>query len=105
MLGALSWKHQALKTLFVRANPLLYVGAVVMLVAYIANQRLNSGEGWLYETDALISSMMGLCMLNVCYSLGHKWLNSHSPQIMYLVNASLFIYLVHHPLTLLYGIL
>ncbi|WP_367143171.1 glucans biosynthesis protein MdoC [Pantoea stewartii] len=104
MLGALSWKHQALKTLFVRANPLLYVGAVVMLVAYIANQRLNSGEGWLYETDALISSMMGLCMLNVCYSLGHKWLNSHSPQIMYLVNASLFIYLVHHPLTLLYGI-
>jgi hypothetical protein len=47
---------------------------------------------------------MGLCMLNVCFSFGHKLLNSHSPRIMYLVNASLFIYLVHHPLTILYGI-
>jgi hypothetical protein len=43
-------------------------------------------------------------MLNVCFSFGHKLLNSHSPRIMYLVNASLFIYLVHHPLTILYGI-
>ncbi|MGX9276747.1 glucans biosynthesis protein MdoC [Pantoea ananatis] len=104
MLGALSWKHQALKQLFVRMNPVLFIGAVLLLVAYIVNQRTSSGEGWLYELDALISSMMGLCMLNVCYSLGHKLLNSHSPGIMYLVNASLFIYLVHHPLTLLYGI-
>ncbi|MCH9296518.1 glucans biosynthesis protein MdoC [Pantoea allii] len=104
MLGALSWKHQALKKLFVRVNPVLFIGAVLLLVAYIVNQRTSSGEGWLYELDALISSMMGLCMLNVCYSLGHKLLNSHSPRIMYLVNASLFIYLVHHPLTLLYGI-
>ena len=38
------------------------------------------------------------------FSFGHKLLNSHSPRIMYLVNASLFIYLVHHPLTILYGI-
>ncbi|MDJ0033084.1 glucans biosynthesis protein MdoC [Pantoea ananatis] len=104
MLGALSWKHQALKQLFVRVNPVLFIGAVLLLVAYIVNQRTSSGEGWLYELDALISSMMGLCMLNVCYSLGHKLLNSHSPGITYLVNASLFIYLVHHPLTLLYGI-
>jgi glucan biosynthesis protein C len=104
MLGALSWKHQALKQLFVRVNPVLFIGTVLLLVAYIVNQRTSSGEGWLYELDALISSMMGLCMLNVCYSLGHKLLNSHSPGIMYLVNASLFIYLVHHPLTLLYGI-
>lgn len=104
MLGALSWKHQALKQLFVRVNPVLFIGAVLLLVAYIVNQRTSSGEGWLYELDALISSMMGLCMLNVCYSLGHKLLNSHSPGIMYLVNASLFIYLVHHPLTLVYGI-
>ncbi|NCU09362.1 glucans biosynthesis protein MdoC [Pantoea ananatis] len=104
MLGALSWKHQALKQLFVRVNPVLFIGAVLLLVAYIVNQRTSSGEGWLYELDALISSMIGLCMLNVCYSLGHKLLNSHSPGITYLVNASLFIYLVHHPLTLLYGI-
>lgn len=104
MLGALAWKHPPLKQLFVRFNPVMWVGAVVMFVAYCTNQRLSSGDGWLYELDAIITMLMGLCMLNVCFCFGHKLLNSHSPRIMYLVNASLFIYLVHHPLTLLYGI-
>ena len=104
MLGALAWKHPALKTLFVRFNPLMFGGALIMFFIYMANQRFSSGEGWLYELDALITTLMGLCMLNVCFCFGHKWLNSHSPRIIYLVNASLFIYLVHHPLTLLYGI-
>ncbi|ORM64576.1 glucans biosynthesis protein MdoC [Pantoea rodasii] len=104
MLGALAWKHQALKALFIRFNPVMCFGSIVVFVAYSLNQRFSSGEGWLYELDAIISIMMGLCMLNVCFSFGHKLLNSHSPRIMYLVNASLFIYLVHHPLTILYGI-
>ncbi len=104
MLGALSWKHQALKALFVRFSPVMWAGAVVMFIAYSLNQRYSSGEGWLYEIDMIVSTLMGLCMLNVCFSFGHKLLNSHSPRIMYLVNASLFIYLVHHPLTILYGI-
>ena len=104
MLGALAWKHPPLKALFVRFNPLMCCGAVVTFIAYMLNQRYSSGEGWLYEIDALISTLMGLCMLNLCFSFGHKMLNSHSPRILYLVNASLFIYLVHHPLTLLYGI-
>jgi glucan biosynthesis protein C len=104
MLGALSWKHQALKALFVRFNPVMCFGAIAVFIAYSLNQRYSSGEGWLYEIDMIISTLMGLCMLNVCFSFGHKLLNSHSPRIMYLVNASLFIYLVHHPLTILYGI-
>ncbi|ADU68755.1 glucans biosynthesis protein MdoC [Pantoea sp. At-9b] len=104
MLGALSWKHQALKALFVRFNPVMCFGAIAVFVAYSLNQRFSSGDGWLYEIDNVISTLMGLCMLNVCFCFGHKLLNSHSPRIMYLVNASLFIYLVHHPLTLLYGI-
>lgn len=104
MLGALAWKHPPLKTLFNRFNPLMHGGAVITFIAYMLNQRFSSGEGWLYEIDALISTLMGLCMLNVCFCFGHKLLNAHSPRILYLVNASLFIYLVHHPLTLLYGI-
>ncbi len=104
MLGALCWKHPALKALFIRFNPVMCFGAIGVFVAYSLNQRYSSGEGWLYEIDALVSTLMGLCMLNVCFSIGHRLLNSHSPRIMYLVNASLFIYLVHHPLTLLYGI-
>ncbi|MDO6409613.1 MAG: glucans biosynthesis protein MdoC [Pantoea sp.] len=104
MLGALSWKHPPLKALFVRFNPVMCFGAIAVFVAYSLNQRFSSGDGWLYEIDNVISTLMGLCMLNVCFCFGHKLLNSHSPRIMYLVNASLFIYLVHHPLTLLYGI-
>lgn len=104
MLGALSWKHPPLKALFVRFNPLICFGTLPVFVAYYLNQRYGSGDAWLYETDMLLSTLMGICMLNVCYSFGHRLLNSHSPMIIYLVNASLFIYLVHHPLTLLYGI-
>jgi len=104
MLGALSWKHPPLKALFVRFNPLICFGTVPVFIAYYLNQRYGNGDGWLYETDMLLSTLMGVCMLNVCYSVGHRLLNSHSPRIVYLVNASLFIYLVHHPLTILYGI-
>lgn len=42
-------------------------------------------------------------MTDVVYSLGHRLLDFPSARINYLVNASLFIYLVHHPLTLFYG--
>lgn len=104
MLGALAWKHPPLKALFVRFNLRIHLLALIAFGLYIANQRYSSGEGWLYELDAMISILMGLCMVNVVFSFGHKLLNAHSPRITYLVNASLFIYLVHHPLTLLYGI-
>lgn len=104
MLGALAWKHPPLKALFVRFNPVMGFGAIAVFIAYRLNLVYSNGGGWLYELDAIISTLMGLCMLNVCFSTGHKLLNSHSSRIMYLVNASLFIYLVHHPLTILYGI-
>jgi hypothetical protein len=47
--------------------------------------------------------VLGLWMVNVVFSLGHRLLNFQSARVTYFVNASLFIYLVHHPLTLLYG--
>ncbi len=34
------------------------------------------------------------------FSFGHRLLNFQSARVTYFVNASLFIYLVHHPLTL-----
>ena len=36
-------------------------------------------------------------------TLGHRLLNFQSARVTYFVNASLFIYLVHHPLTLFFG--
>ncbi|MEW5287750.1 glucans biosynthesis protein MdoC [Erwinia papayae] len=104
ILGAMAWKYPALKALFVKPVPWTFIGSAVAFVAYVANQTWNKGEGWLYEIDAVVSMMMGLWMVNVVFSLGHRLLNSHSPRVTYLVNASLFIYLVHHPLTILYGI-
>lgn len=104
MLGAMAWKYPAIKALFVKPNPWTFVGAALAFAAYVANLKWSSGEGWMYELDAVCSMMMGLWMVNVVFSFGHRLLNSHSPRVTYLVNSSLFIYLVHHPLTILYGI-
>nr|MBA2814866.1 Glucans biosynthesis protein C [Candidatus Pantoea persica] len=76
----------ALKQLFVRFNPVMCFGAIGVFIAYSLNQRYSSGDGWLYEIDALITTLMGLCMLNVCFCVGHRLLNAYSPRIMYLVN-------------------
>jgi hypothetical protein len=43
-------------------------------------------------------------MVNVVFALGHRLLNFKSSRVTYFVNASLFIYLVHHPLTLSSGL-
>lgn len=42
-------------------------------------------------------------MTHLVCSFGHSLLNYRSPRISYLVNAPLFIYLVHHPLNIIYG--
>jgi len=104
ILGAMAWKHPAIKALLIKPVPWTFIGSALAFAAYVANQTWSKGEGWLYEIDAVVSMMMGLWMVNVVFSLGHRLLNSHSPRVTYLVNASLFIYLVHHPLTILYGI-
>ncbi|CAK9884650.1 MAG: Glucans biosynthesis protein C [Candidatus Erwinia impunctatus] len=104
ILGALAWQYPAIKALFVRPQPGPFIGAIAAYLAYIANLAWNKGNGWLYEIDTVISMLMGLWMVNIVFSLGYRLLNSHSPRVSYLVNASLFIYLVHHPLTLLFGI-
>lgn len=104
VLGAMTWKYPAIKTHFIKPIPWTFIGSAVAFAAYVANQTWNKDESWLYEIDAVVSMMMGLWMVNVVFSLGHRLLNTHSPRVTYLVNASLFIYLVHHPLTILYGI-
>ncbi len=104
VLGALTWKYAAVKTLLVRINPQIVLASAVLFVAYIANQAWNRDGGWMYDLDGLISMQTGLLMTNVVFSLSYRFLNLHSSWINYLVRASLFIYLVHHPLILLYGI-
>ncbi|EOC1347384.1 glucans biosynthesis protein MdoC [Cronobacter turicensis] len=103
ILGALAFKHAALKNRFTTFSPGCALGAAGAFVAYLLNQRYGSGDAWMYETDNVISMLMGLWMVNVVFSLGHRLLNFKSARVTYFVNASLFIYLVHHPLTLFFG--
>ncbi|EOE6916198.1 glucans biosynthesis protein MdoC [Cronobacter turicensis] len=103
ILGALAFKHASLKNRFTTFSPGCALGAAAAFVAYLLNQRYGSGDAWMYETDNVISMLMGLWMVNVVFSLGHRLLNFKSARVTYFVNASLFIYLVHHPLTLFFG--
>lgn len=103
ILGALAFKHQNIKQLFIQPSRGCTLGAAAAFVAYLANQRYGSGDAWMYETEYVITMVLGLCMVNVVFSLGYRLLNFQSARVTYFVNASLFIYLVHHPLTLFYG--
>lgn len=103
MLGALTFKRESLKTLFTTPSRWSLVGATFAFAAYLLNQRYGRGDAWMYETESVITMLMGLWMVNVVFSLGYKMLNFKSARVTYFVNASLFIYLVHHPLTLFFG--
>ncbi len=103
ILGALAFIHPDLKARFTTPPRGCTLGAAVAFIAYLLNQRYGSGDAWMYETESVITMVMGLWMVNVVFSLGHRLLNFQSARVTYFVNASLFIYLVHHPLTLFFG--
>lgn len=103
LLGALIFKNAQLKAQFIAPSRGCQAGAALAFIAYLLNQHYGSGDLWLYETESVITMVLGLWMVNVVFSFGHRFLNGHSARITYFVNASLFIYLVHHPLTLVYG--
>jgi len=103
LLGALTFIGPRLKDLFTTPSPACLLGSALAFCAYLLNQRYGSGDAWMYETESVITMVMGLWMVNVVFSLGHRLLNFQSSRVTYFVNASLFIYLVHHPLTLFYG--
>ncbi|EDE9519991.1 glucans biosynthesis protein MdoC [Salmonella enterica] len=103
ILGALVFIHPELKARFTTPSRGCALGAAAAFIAYLLNQRYGSGDAWMYETESVITMVMGLWMVNVVFSLGHRLLNFQSARVTYFVNASLFIYLVHHPLTLFFG--
>ena len=103
LLGALAFISPQLKALFTTPSRGCTLAAALAFIAYLVNQRYGSGDAWMYETEYVITMVMGLWMVNVVFSLGHRLLNFQSARVTYFVNASLFIYLVHHPLTLFFG--
>ena len=103
MLGALAFINPRLKSLFLTPSPACIAGSLLGFSAYLLNQHYGSGDAWMYETESVITMLLGVWMVNVVFSLGYRLLNFQSSRVSYFVNASLFIYLVHHPLTLLFG--
>ncbi|WP_145595284.1 glucans biosynthesis protein MdoC [Yersinia aleksiciae] len=103
LLGAYSFIYSPLKQIFLTFSPGALFASILLFAAYYVNQHTNSAEFFAFELDLIIKALMGVTMTNLVFSLGYKLLNYPSPRITYLVNASLFIYLVHHPLTLIYG--
>ncbi|MDN0093315.1 glucans biosynthesis protein MdoC [Yersinia rohdei] len=103
LIGAYSFIYPPLKQVFITFSPAALVASVLLFCAYYLNQHINTNAFFSFELDLIIKALMGVTMTNVVYSLGYRLLNYPSPKVTYLVNASLFIYLVHHPLTLIYG--
>ena len=103
LLGAYSFIYPPLKQVFLTFSPGALAASLLLFGAYYLNQHFNTAEFFAFELDLIIKALIGVTMTNVVYSLGHRLLNYPSGRITYLVNASLFIYLVHHPLTLIYG--
>ncbi|MBB1199737.1 glucans biosynthesis protein MdoC [Enterobacteriaceae bacterium 89] len=103
ILGAQAFVNPRLKEVFTTPSPWCVFAAVLGFIAYILNQHYGSGDAWMYETEYVITMVLGLLMVNVVFAFGYRMLNFKSARVTYFVNASLFIYLVHHPLTLLYG--
>lgn len=103
IVGAYAFKYPWLKAVFLKPSWPAVLGSLLLFVAYMLNQKLLADSSNMYELEIVIKSVLGVLMANVVFSFGHALLDFQSPRITYLVNASLFIYLVHHPLTLIYG--
>ncbi|WP_029988324.1 MULTISPECIES: glucans biosynthesis protein MdoC [unclassified Serratia (in: enterobacteria)] len=103
IVGAYAFKYPWLKAVFLKPSWPAVLGSLLLFVAYMLNQKLLADSSFMFELEIVIKSVLGVLMANVVFSFGHALLDFQSPRITYLVNASLFIYLVHHPLTLIYG--
>jgi glucan biosynthesis protein C len=102
-IGACTYKFASLKSMFLKPSVPACVVSILLFAAYMFNQHVNTPQLYSMEIDAIITSLLGILMVNVVFSFSHYVLNFQSPFITYLVNASLFVYLIHHPLTLIYG--
>ena len=90
VLGAQTFINPRLKAMFTTPSPWC-AAALLGFIAYRLNQQYGSGDGWMYETESVITMVLGLWMVNGL-SLGHRLLNFQSARVTYFVNASLFIY-------------
>ncbi|ENR2297861.1 glucans biosynthesis protein MdoC, partial [Escherichia coli] len=81
ILGALAFIFPHLKALFTTPSRGCTLAAALAFVAYLLNQRYGSGDAWMYETESVITMVLGLWMVNVVFSFGHRLLNFQSARV------------------------
>lgn len=103
LLGALSFANAAHKSNLTRIS--LPDGLLTLLVVglYLLNENTRAFGGHAFSVQLFLLFIIGLMMTKAVLTMGHRLLNRESRVVTYFVTASLFIYLVHHPLTILYG--
>ena len=70
ILGAQTFINARLKTMFTTPSPWCFVAALLGFIAYRLNQQYGSGDGWMYETEYVITMVLGLWMVNAIYLPG-----------------------------------
>ncbi|RDU13353.1 glucan biosynthesis protein C, partial [Citrobacter freundii] len=74
-----------LNALFTTPSRGCTLGAACAFVAYLFNPRYGNGDDWMYVTEDCITMVMGLWMVNVVLSLGHRLLNFQAARVTYFV--------------------
>lgn len=103
LLGALSFTHSEHKSNLTRLT--LPDGLLTLFVVglFLLNENTRTFGEYAFSVQLFLLFIIGLMMTKAVLALGHRLLNRESRVVTYFVTASLFIYLVHHPLTILYG--
>lgn len=103
LLGVLAFVYPGYKESLLRLSMLDSVFAVMFIGLYILNENSAHFAPYQLNMQFFLLFPIGFFMSKVVLALGEHLLNRESPIITYFVGASLFIYLVHHPLTIVYG--
>ncbi|WP_262488219.1 glucans biosynthesis protein MdoC [Hafnia alvei] len=103
LLGAVAFVHIKHKENITRVSFSDGLIAAASVGLYLLNENTQVFAPLQLSVQFCLIFIIGLTMTKVVLTLGHRLLNRESRGVTYFVGASLFIYLVHHPLTIIYG--
>lgn len=103
LLGAVAFVHIKHKENITRVSFIDGLIAAASVGLYLLNENTQVFAPLQLSVQFCLIFIIGLTMTKVVLTLGHRLLNRESRGVTYFVGASLFIYLVHHPLTIIYG--
>lgn len=103
LLGVFAFLYPRYKENLLRLSSLDILFSMVFIGLYVLNENSEHFAPYQLNMQFFLLFPSGFFMSKVVMKLAICLLNRESPIITYFVGASLFIYLVHHPLVILYG--